>query len=61
MLAPQPRVVQGLVEAISRLVEDPALRRRLGHTARQDVEANYSLEHWNRGLKAALDQARAAG
>jgi glycosyltransferase involved in cell wall biosynthesis len=54
---PDPDVVQGLVEAISRLVEDAELRRRLGRAARRDVETKYSLECWNRGLKEALDRA----
>ena len=51
-------VVQGLVEAISRVAEDRNLRRRLGRQARRDVETTYSLENWNRGLQAALDKAR---
>jgi glycosyltransferase involved in cell wall biosynthesis len=54
---PDPEVVQGLVEAISRLVEDPALRRRLGHNARRDVETTYNLERWNAGLKEVFDRA----
>jgi glycosyltransferase involved in cell wall biosynthesis len=53
-----PIVVQNLVDAISRLAEDQALRRRLGRNARRDVETTYSLDNWNRGLKAALDKAR---
>jgi glycosyltransferase involved in cell wall biosynthesis len=48
---------QGLIDAISTLVEDHALRRRLGRQARQDVAERYNLENWNRGLKAALDRA----
>src|SRR5262249_11913409 len=53
-----PVVVQGLVEALSRLAEDRTLRGRLGRQARRDVETTYSLESWNRGLKVALDKAR---
>jgi hypothetical protein len=49
--------VPRLVEAISRLVEDRELRRRLGHNGRSDVQNTYNLENWNRGLKHALDQA----
>jgi glycosyltransferase involved in cell wall biosynthesis len=56
---PDPEVIQGLVEAISRLIEDADLRRRLGRTARRDVETTYSLERWNQGLKEALDRALA--
>ncbi len=57
MYTPDPEVVQGIVEAVSRLVEDHELRRRLGRTARQDVETKYNLAQWNRGLKEALDRA----
>ena len=50
-------MVQGIVEAVSRLVEDRELRRRLGRAARHDVETHYSLERWNQGLKQVLDRA----
>src|SRR5207248_10388909 len=39
-------IVAGLVEAVSRLVEDRELRRRLGRTARLDVQNTYNLEQW---------------
>ncbi|HJT76524.1 MAG TPA: glycosyltransferase, partial [Gemmataceae bacterium] len=61
MHTPDPDVVRGLVEAVSRLVEDREYRRRLGRTARRDVETTYNLERWNRGLQAALEQAMSAG
>ncbi len=54
---PDPEVVQGVVEAVSRLVEDPELRQRLGHNARRDVETIYNLERWNAGLKEVFDRA----
>jgi len=57
MYTSDPEVVQGLVEAVSRLVEDREMRQRLGRAARRDVETNYTLERWNQGLKAALDRA----
>jgi glycosyltransferase involved in cell wall biosynthesis len=57
MHTPDPEVVQGIVEAVSRLVEDHELRRRLGRAARHDVETKYNLAQWNRGLKEALDRA----
>jgi glycosyltransferase involved in cell wall biosynthesis len=53
-----PDIIAGLVEAVSRLVEDRELRIRLGRTARADVEANYTMEKWNRALQAAFDRAR---
>lgn len=58
MQTADPEVVQGLVEAISRLVEDRLLRRRLGWAARQDVRVHYNLERWNNGLKQAFDCAK---
>jgi glycosyltransferase involved in cell wall biosynthesis len=51
-----PTVVEGIIEAVSRLVEDSALRRRLGRTAREDVQNTYTLEGWNRGLKDVFDK-----
>jgi glycosyltransferase involved in cell wall biosynthesis len=59
MLTCDPTVVDGLVAAVSGLVEDRDLRQRLGRTARLDVQTTYSLQRWNRGLKEALDQALA--
>ena len=57
MYTPDPEVVAGIVAAVSRLVEDQNLRRRLGHAARACVRDEYNLESWNNGLKAALDRA----
>jgi glycosyltransferase involved in cell wall biosynthesis len=57
MYRPDQRVVGALVRAVSRLVEEPALRRRLGRTARRDVETTYNLERWNAGLKEIFDRA----
>ena len=53
-----PIVVQGLVEAVSRLVEDISLRRRLGAAAREVVATRYTLARWNDALKAVFDEAR---
>ncbi|MBI1918175.1 MAG: glycosyltransferase family 4 protein [Planctomycetes bacterium] len=58
MYTAEPEVVQGIVEAVSRLVEDRKLRARLGRAARADVETKYTPEQWNRGLKAAFDRAQ---
>jgi len=46
-----------LADAIGSLVEQYALRARLGEQARRDVETRYNLENWNRSLKEALDRA----
>jgi glycosyltransferase involved in cell wall biosynthesis len=58
MITPHADVVEGLVIAISRLVEDRLLRAHLGRAARSDVETKYSMEQWNRALKRAFDRAR---
>jgi glycosyltransferase involved in cell wall biosynthesis len=57
MYTADPEFVDGLVEAVSRLIEDRELRVRLGCTARHDVQNTFSLEQWNWGLKRALDAA----
>jgi len=61
MYTPDPDVVQGIVEAVSRLVEDRELRRRLGHMARHDVETRYNLRLWNERLKEVFDQTLSPG
>jgi glycosyltransferase involved in cell wall biosynthesis len=58
MYQSDPKVVRGLVKAVSFLVENRSLRKRLGRTARRDVETTYNLERWNCGLKQAFDKAR---
>ena len=57
MYTPDPDVIAGIVDAVSRLVEDAALRRRLGRAARAAVRDEFNTDTWNRGLKAALDKA----
>jgi glycosyltransferase involved in cell wall biosynthesis len=54
------QVVEGIVEAVSRLVEDRQLRAHLGHNARNDVETKYTLQQWNTALQSAFDVARGA-
>ncbi|HVS35970.1 MAG TPA: glycosyltransferase family 4 protein [Gemmataceae bacterium] len=50
-------VATALADAIGVLVEDHALRRRLSAQARRDAATRFSVEQWNRGLKAVLDGA----
>lgn len=58
MHTPDPEAVAGIVAAVSRLMDDPALRRKLGRAARADVREKYNPDVWNRGLQTALDMAR---
>lgn len=58
MYTSDPEMVEGIVQAVSRLVEERELRARLGSAARSDVETKFNLEAWNAGLKLAFDRAR---
>ena len=53
---PNPEIVSAIVESVSRLVESRALRRRLGATARADVEQRFSLTQWNDELRKVFEQ-----
>jgi glycosyltransferase involved in cell wall biosynthesis len=57
MAVVDPVVVQGIVDAVSRLVEDRGLRARLGRAARNEVETKYTVERWNQNLKTVFDLA----
>jgi glycosyltransferase involved in cell wall biosynthesis len=57
MYKSNPNVVRGLIKAVSRLIENRGLRRRLGRNARHDVETTYNLNQWNLGLKEVFDMA----
>jgi len=51
-------LVSGLVECLSRLIDDPELRQRMGRAGRQAVEkGKFSIEERNAQLKRVLDQA----
>ncbi len=56
-----PELVRGVVESVTRLIEDPELRRRLGREARHEVEVGrFSRKQRNEALKRVLDEATAA-
>ena len=57
MYAADPQVIEGIIEAVSRLVEDRQLRARLGRTARADVATRFNMANWNQGMKTAFDLA----
>ena len=57
-----PELVRGVVDSVTRLIEDPDLRRRLGKEARRQVEGGkFSTKQRNDALKRVLDEATAAG
>jgi len=53
-----PRVVEGIVESVSLLVEQRAVRARLGSAARDAVRERFNLTQWNATLARAFDRAR---
>lgn len=57
---PDPAITRGLVDRISRLIEDPELRARMGAAARERVESGpLSVAQRNRSLKRIFDEALA--
>ncbi|MFQ5879138.1 MAG: glycosyltransferase [Dehalococcoidia bacterium] len=62
LLTLDEEVVQGLVDSLSLLVENPELRRAMGRAARHEAEeGRFSLGRRNADLKQVLDEAIAAG
>ena len=55
------RVASDLADRVSRLIEQPDLRRRMGHAARAEVEHGaHSIAHRNQLFKQVLDEATQA-
>ena len=55
---PDPAVVEDLANKISRLIDNPELRRRLGKAARREVEkGKFSLKKMNKKLAGIFDEA----
>jgi glycosyltransferase involved in cell wall biosynthesis len=55
---PAPRLVERVAEKVSILIENPDLRRRMGETARQEVEeGKFSITERNEKLKRIFDEA----
>ena len=61
MYAGSKTVVAGLIESVALLVEQRAVRARLGRAARADIATRYTLDQWNGALKTAFDKARTGG
>jgi glycosyltransferase involved in cell wall biosynthesis len=58
MKGPEPRVVEGIIEAISTLIENSKLRKEMGKAARWEIEhGKFSLKKRNEKLKKILDEA----
>jgi glycosyltransferase involved in cell wall biosynthesis len=53
-----PRVVEGIVESVSLLVEQRDVRARIGRAARDEVRERFNLTQWNATLARAFDRAR---
>jgi glycosyltransferase involved in cell wall biosynthesis len=53
-----PKVVEGLVEKLSILIENPELRRRMGKAGRYEIEeGKFSIAERNKKLKKIFDEA----
>lgn len=57
MSYPDPIIVDGMVEAVTSLIEDKSLYQRVSYQARADIETKYNLDNWNNAFKSALDKA----
>jgi glycosyltransferase involved in cell wall biosynthesis len=57
LLATDEKVVDGLVEKLSVLINDRHRRRELGEAAHNEIDQKFGIEHWNLGLAKAFDVA----
>lgn len=57
MYQPDEKIISGLVDNISGLIENPDERRRLGANARRDVAEKFNFENWNAGFRRVLNTA----
>lgn len=57
MCEADPRVVEGIVESVSLLVEQREVRARIGAAARDAVRERFNLAQWNATLARAFDRA----
>jgi glycosyltransferase involved in cell wall biosynthesis len=58
LLTPPPDA-QDLAAALTSVLADPDLRRRLGVNARQDFERRFTAERWADQLRGVYDDVRA--
>lgn len=54
LFSSDPVVVQGLVTALSSLIENKNLREQLGQTAKRDVETKFNVQNWDKSLTAVF-------
>jgi GT2 family glycosyltransferase len=55
----RPEAPDALAAAIRRLIDDPALVRKLGDNARRNYEANFTIERFGAEFSALIDEAMA--
>ncbi len=48
----EPKDIDGMTKALLQLIEDPALRRRMGEAALAKARAKYAVEHMTRAYEA---------
>ena len=57
-----PAVTNGLVEVLSSLIKDAAMRRNLGDAGLRGIETRFSIERWNRvSLRHSIKPCRDLG
>jgi glycosyltransferase involved in cell wall biosynthesis len=61
LLLPAVPSTEAIVERLSRLLREPALRARLGANARDRYEQEFSAQQWAGRLRALYDQVLSAG
>jgi tetratricopeptide (TPR) repeat protein len=51
-----PKIVAGIVEAVSNLIENPEKRQQMSHYARLSTETKFTIAQWNETLKVTFDR-----
>ena len=52
-----PVVTNGLVDALSTLINNPEMRTTLAQTRLSDIQTQFSIERWNDDLARSFDKA----
>jgi len=50
----EPNSIEGYLDAFSRLIEDPSLRKKMGERARERFKTEFSYEKWSEKMKKVI-------